>query len=74
MEKGSEATIQINSRLWNSTLLEDYSNVDFVTIKSKGVIVIPDRNIIQSADDDIAYVILTPKFEEFNRDLNVLFF
>lgn len=56
MEKGSEATIQINSRLWNSTLLEDYSNVDFVKIKSKGSIIIPDRNIIQSVDDDIAFV------------------
>lgn len=56
MEKGSEVTIQINSRLWNSTLLEDYSNVDFVKIKSKGSIIIPDRNIIQSVDDDIAYV------------------
>lgn len=58
MEAGSEATIQVNSRLWNSTLLEDYSNVDFVKIKSKGVIIIPDRNIIQSVDDDVAFVSL----------------
>lgn len=56
MEKGSEATVRIKSRLWNSTLLEDYNNVDLVKIKSKGVIIIPDRSVIQSTDDDVAYV------------------
>lgn len=57
--KGFEATIQIKSRLWNSTLIEDYNQVDYVKIYSRARIVIPDEaKIEQNVYDDIAMVSL----------------
>ena len=40
------ATIEIRSRLWNSTLAEDYLNVDLVEIYSKARVVV-DTDISQ---------------------------
>lgn len=34
LKKDEEAAIEIKSRLWNSTFVEDYSNVDYVRISS----------------------------------------
>ncbi|XP_018318940.1 integrin alpha-PS1-like, partial [Agrilus planipennis] len=47
IDKGEEATIRIKSRLWNSTLVEDYSKVDWVTISSHAELKIPDSTIEQ---------------------------
>ncbi|XP_076263207.1 integrin alpha-PS1-like isoform X2 [Rhynchophorus ferrugineus] len=37
-------TIDINSRIWNATLVEDYPNVDWVSIKSTGEIINMDAS------------------------------
>ncbi|CAG9824822.1 unnamed protein product [Phaedon cochleariae] len=41
---GDIAEIYIISRIWNSTLVEDYSNVDWVVIRSNAVVEIPDKS------------------------------
>ncbi|KAG5899741.1 hypothetical protein JTB14_006079 [Gonioctena quinquepunctata] len=46
LTKGNQAEIDIRSRIWNSTLVEDYANVDWVVIKSSASVEIPDiKNI-----------------------------
>ncbi|XP_031335419.1 integrin alpha-PS1 isoform X2 [Photinus pyralis] len=45
--KGRLSTISIKSRLWNSTFVEDYSQVDWVRILSYGSIGIEDPDIHQ---------------------------
>lgn len=45
------ATIEVRARLWNSTLMEDYSSVDVVEIFTKATIMV-DGDISQSVDDD----------------------
>ena len=48
-----EATITIKSRIWNSTLIEDYPNVDWVNIASDASISIPkELSILQDQSDD----------------------
>lgn len=50
------ALILIASRLWNSTLIEDYSRVSFVSIKSKGELILPKEiKLDQDPSDDVAY-------------------
>lgn len=57
IEKGYEATINIKSRLWNSTLIEDYNQVDYVQIYSHAQIILPvDTEIEQNMHDDFAQV------------------
>lgn len=57
LPKGGEETIKVKSRIWNSTLVEDYSNVDWVEIYSRAHITIPDPTITQSTvSDDAASV------------------
>lgn len=43
LRKGNSAYVDIKSRIWNSTLVEDYSKVDWVQIKSKIEIEITDK-------------------------------
>ncbi|KAK5640776.1 hypothetical protein RI129_009323 [Pyrocoelia pectoralis] len=45
--KGRLSTISIKSRLWNSTFVEDYSQVDWVRILSYGSVGIEDPDIQQ---------------------------
>ncbi|KAF5288330.1 hypothetical protein FQR65_LT12064 [Abscondita terminalis] len=45
--KGRLSTISIKSRLWNSTFVEDYSQVDWVRIVSYGNVTIEDPHIQQ---------------------------
>ena len=45
------ATIEIRSRVWNSTLAEDYADVDFVEIFAKAKVVV-DPDITQDISDD----------------------
>lgn len=53
--KGFDASIVIKSRLWNSTLIEDYNQVDYVKIISRARIEIPEKaKIEQNTDDDSA--------------------
>ncbi|XP_064116028.1 LOW QUALITY PROTEIN: integrin alpha-PS1-like [Macrobrachium nipponense] len=49
------ASIRIKSRLWNSTLVEDYPRVSYVSIKSKASLILPEdiRND-QDRSDDVA--------------------
>ncbi|XP_068244696.1 integrin alpha-3-like isoform X2 [Palaemon carinicauda] len=49
------AGIRIKSRLWNSTLVEDYPRVSYVSIKSKASLILPEdiRND-QDRSDDVA--------------------
>ncbi|CAH1788996.1 unnamed protein product [Owenia fusiformis] len=55
------AVIRIRARLWNSTFVEDYRNVDQVLIRSRGTLFIdPALNIEQDkTDDDMADAITT---------------
>lgn len=46
------------SRIWNSTLVEDYSQVDWVTIVSRAQVYIPDRTIEQDHRNDFTHVSL----------------
>ncbi|XP_060585529.1 integrin alpha ina-1-like [Ruditapes philippinarum] len=49
LNSGQQVKIQIRARLWESTLIEDYSGVDEVHIKSTGRIHIrPELNVVQS--------------------------
>ncbi|XP_042235673.1 integrin alpha-PS1-like isoform X1 [Homarus americanus] len=48
-------SIRIKSRLWNSTLVEDYPRVSYVSIKSKGSLILPeDIRKDQDESDDTA--------------------
>lgn len=48
------ASIRIKSRLWNSTLVEDYPRVSYVSIKSKASLILPEdiRNDQDQSDDE----------------------
>ncbi|XP_045602877.2 uncharacterized protein [Procambarus clarkii] len=49
------ASIRIKSRLWNSTLVEDYPRVSYVSIKSKASLILPkDIREDQDQSDDVA--------------------
>lgn len=68
MAKGMEATVHIKSRLWNSTLIEDYNKVDFVKIFSRAEINIPEElEINQDTSDDFSSVskLMLRKYTEF---------
>ena len=53
----SSATIKVFSRLWNATLVEDYSHVNLVNIQSRGEIILPeDLRSLQDESDDVATV------------------
>lgn len=45
--KGKLSTIVIKARLWNSTFIEDYSQVDWVRIISYGNLTVADSSIDQ---------------------------
>ncbi|XP_047487333.1 integrin alpha-PS1-like isoform X2 [Penaeus chinensis] len=48
------ASIRIKSRLWNSTLVEDYPRVSYVSIKSKASLILPEdiREDQDQSDDE----------------------
>lgn len=46
----STVKIEISARVWNSTLVEDYSQVDWVSIRSVGRILIENTTEILSED------------------------
>ena len=51
----SSASIRIASRLWNATLVEDYSHVNLVNIQSRAELILPeDLRYRQDQSDDIA--------------------
>lgn len=54
--KGRQVTILIKSRLWNSTFVEDYSQINWVRIISYGTISIMDPTI--QRDDSSQHVLL----------------
>ncbi|KAJ8933057.1 hypothetical protein NQ318_023090 [Aromia moschata] len=43
LNKENQAFVDVRSRIWNSTLVEDYSNVDWVVIKSTAEVEISDK-------------------------------
>nr|CAD7203492.1 unnamed protein product [Timema douglasi] len=61
LKKDHSATIKIQARLWNSTLVEDYPKVNQVNITSRAKIHLPESlNIRQTnTQDDEAYVVTT---------------
>ncbi|XP_075237654.1 multiple edematous wings [Lycorma delicatula] len=57
LQKNEEATIFIKARLWNATLVEDYSRVELVKIGSRAKIHIPPSLIIhQDTTNDVSQV------------------
>nr|XP_023029368.1 integrin alpha-PS1 isoform X1 [Leptinotarsa decemlineata] len=46
LSSGNQADIDIRSRIWNSTLVEDYSNVDWVVIRSDASVEIADKRSV----------------------------
>lgn len=50
LKKQNQAFIEIKSRIWNSTLVEDYSNVDWVQIRSYANVKITDVTFITKPD------------------------
>ncbi|XP_049862798.1 integrin alpha-PS1 isoform X1 [Schistocerca gregaria] len=54
LQMKQEAVIKIRSRLWNSTLVEDYPKVDSVRIRSRARIELPESPAIHqnTADDE----------------------
>lgn len=60
LEKNNEVTIKIRSRLWNSTLVEDYPKIDWVRIVSSAKIRIPEEYAVEQLNnaDDAAMVII----------------
>ena len=40
MRANTSFTVEVKSRLWNSTLVEDYANVDRVEIVSKASVIV----------------------------------
>lgn len=57
------ASIQIKSRLWNATLVEDYPRVSYVSIKSKASLILPDdirEDQSQHDDEDSAETLAYP--------------
>jgi integrin alpha 7 len=61
LKPGRSFVIRIRSRLWNSTFLEDYPDVDAVVIYSKAEVKIdPELNIKQtSMDNDVLKIMTT---------------
>lgn len=62
--KKRAATITIKSRLWNSTLVEDYSQVDWVRIVSYAGVTILDPTVKQDdISNDVAMVSMEQKIK-----------
>ncbi len=58
------ATIEIRTRLWNSTLAEDYRDVDLVEIYSKARVVV-DADISQvTRPEAVFFVVCDPSMNE----------
>ena len=56
MPKNHEAIVRISARLWNSTLVEDYSHLDYVIISSYAEILLASiNNVHQNTSDDISH-------------------
>lgn len=66
LEPNTTEVIRIRSRLWNSTFVEDYPDVDWVVIKSRARIVIdPSLGIEQDTRNDhaVARISISPDIE-----------
>ncbi|XP_050530461.1 integrin alpha-PS1 isoform X2 [Daktulosphaira vitifoliae] len=69
LEKNQEATIFIKARLWNSTLLRDYSKVHSVQIVSRAKIHVPNEMLMQlNYLDDEAEVETTAKVDLLQQE------
>jgi len=56
LAKGDDVSIAVKSRLWQSTLIEDYPKVYKVDIYSRAVVEIPEElNILQDESNDDAF-------------------
>lgn len=72
--KKRAATITIKSRLWNSTLVEDYSQVDWVRIVSYAGVMILDPTVKQDdVSNDVAMVSSTVLLCVLSRTFNITF-
>uniref|UniRef100_A0A6P7H0S8 Integrin alpha-PS1-like n=1 Tax=Diabrotica virgifera virgifera TaxID=50390 RepID=A0A6P7H0S8_DIAVI len=75
LSKGNQAEIDIQSRIWNSTLVEDYSNLDWVVIKSTAIVQFEDKafNISsESISEFSAETIAYPSIVSADTELNWL--
>nr|CAH7714317.1 unnamed protein product [Callosobruchus chinensis] len=50
LNRGNQAEIDIKSRIWNSTLVEGYRNVDWVVIKSHAYVELGDKSFNVSSE------------------------
>lgn len=56
LNKRTSTTIMLISRIWNSTLVEDYNHVDWVSIISRAQIQLADKSIEQDITNDYTQV------------------
>ncbi|KAL1497241.1 hypothetical protein ABEB36_008234 [Hypothenemus hampei] len=64
LKKQNQAFIKIKSRIWNSTLVEDYSNVDWVQISSYAEVEILDKTFITKPDQVFSFSAETRVYPE----------
>jgi hypothetical protein len=65
------ALVKVRARLWNSTLVEDYPNVKYVRIISRGQLELEDFPVIQQDPSNDAAMIETiayPSLTEYEKD------
>lgn len=48
LNENSQIKINISARVWNSTLIEDYKEVDWVSLNSVAEVIIEDETVTQS--------------------------
>ncbi|KAJ8911157.1 hypothetical protein NQ315_008342 [Exocentrus adspersus] len=64
LKKGNSAYVDIKSRIWNSTLVEDYSKVDWVMIKSNLEVEITDKSFNISSESVPQFSAVTIAYPE----------
>ncbi|XP_060521290.1 integrin alpha-PS1-like isoform X2 [Cylas formicarius] len=74
LKKQHQAYIEIRSRIWNSTLVEDYNNVDWVQINSHAVVELTDATFITKPEqifDFSAETLMYPETVQPYSELNI---
>ncbi|XP_044253788.1 integrin alpha-PS1 isoform X2 [Tribolium madens] len=74
LEGGGQIRIRVSSRLWNSTLIEDYSQVDYVTIESQALVFIDEPATIlteNSINSTSVKVVAFPALTLVDKGVNI---
>lgn len=72
MHAGQEAIIRVSARLWNSSLVEDYPQVSYVSIASRAMLAMAGQSLIQNRDDDVVDVVTLAYPEVTSADLKAV--